>query len=98
MLVETVRDGFDNMVHFFLLFLIITCGYVALGIAQFGYFRPEFKDFDSAFRTLWEMQLGGMMESGELASSKWSHHPLLWLYQMTYMVCAHPQRVCVAAL
>lgn len=29
-----------------------------------------------------DMQLGAMLESGEVASSKWSAHPILWWYQM----------------
>ena len=33
-----------------------------------------------------DMQLGAMLESGEISSSKWSADPILWWYQMTFMV------------
>ena len=86
MLVQTIRIGLDDIIHFVLLFVLVTFGYMVLGMAQFGHFRSEFQDFDSAFRTLWDMQLGSMLGGGTIRSSQWSTDPLLWLYQMTYMV------------
>jgi len=86
MLVQTIRIGLDDIIHFVLLFVLVTFGYMVLGMAQFGHFRSEFQDFDSAFRTLWDMQLGSMLGGGAIRSSQWSTDPLLWLYQMTYMV------------
>jgi len=86
MLVKTMRVGLDDIIHFILLFVLVTFGYMVLGMSQFGHLRPEFQDFDSAFRTLWDMQLGSMLASGAIRSSQWSTDPLLWLYQMTYMV------------
>lgn len=36
MLVKTMKIGLDDMLHFILLFVLITCAYVILGMAQFG--------------------------------------------------------------
>jgi hypothetical protein len=58
MLVKTLRVGLDDLLHFAILFCILVGGYMMLAIAQFGYYRQEFKDGWSSFRTLWEMMLG----------------------------------------
>jgi len=85
-LVKTLKYGLDDTLHFLLLFCIVLGGYIFLGMAQFGHFRPEFRDFDSAFRTLWEMQLGSMLANGATQSQMWSQNPLLAFFQMTYMI------------
>ena len=85
-LVKTLKGGLDDTLHFLLLFCIVLGGYIVLGMAQFGHFKPEFRDFDSSFRSLWEMQLGGMLPSGATPSQYWSSHPALSFFQMTYMI------------
>ena len=85
-LVKTLKVGWDDIVHFLFLFGIVLGGYIVLGMAQFGHFRPEFRDFDSSFRTLWEMQLGAMLANGATPSQFWSANALLSFFQMTYMI------------
>jgi hypothetical protein len=85
-LVKTLKVGLDDTLHFLLLFCVVLGGYMVLGMAQFGHYKPEFRNFDSAFRTLWEMQLGSMLGNGATPSQFWSYDPLLSFFQMTYMV------------
>ena len=54
-LVKTLRVGMDDIVHFVMLCLLVLGAFVALGVAQFGAYREDFKDLESAFRVLWEM-------------------------------------------
>jgi hypothetical protein len=42
-LVQTVIVGLIDLMHFFILFVILLGGYMALGHAQFGWYRTEFK-------------------------------------------------------
>ena len=86
MLVKTLRVGFDDIAHFSFLFSIIVGGYIFLALAQFAHFRTEFQDFESSFRTLWEMLLGNMMSSGATPSMAWTNNPLLFFFQMTYII------------
>jgi hypothetical protein len=44
------------------------------------------QDFESAFRTLWEMMLGQMMENGAIGSSAWTADTFLLFYQISYCV------------
>ena len=37
------HTGFDDLAHFMILFCILVGGYMALGQAQFGWYRSEFK-------------------------------------------------------
>ena len=43
MLVQTLSVGLDDLLHFLILFCILIGGYMALGHAQFGWYRPEFQ-------------------------------------------------------
>jgi hypothetical protein len=43
MLVHTVIVGLNDLTHFFILFVIVIGSYMALGHAQFGWHRTEFK-------------------------------------------------------
>ena len=43
MLVQTLIVGLDDLLHFLILFCILIGGYMALGHAQFGWYRPEFQ-------------------------------------------------------
>ena len=45
----------DDIVHLVMLCLLVLGAFVALGVAQFGAYREDFKDLESAFRVLWEM-------------------------------------------
>jgi hypothetical protein len=42
-LVQTIIVGLNDLLHFTLLFCVLVGGYIALGHAQFGWYRPEFK-------------------------------------------------------
>ena len=42
-LVQTIIVGLIDLLHFALLFCVLVGGYIALGHAQFGWYRPEFK-------------------------------------------------------
>ena len=42
-LVQTIIVGLNDLLHFALLFCVVVGGYIALGVAQFGWYRPEFK-------------------------------------------------------
>jgi hypothetical protein len=42
-LVQTIIVGLNDLLHFALLFCVLVGGYIALGHAQFGWYRPEFK-------------------------------------------------------
>ena len=86
LLVKTIRLGADDIMHFLILCAIIMASFVLLGIAQFGYTRPEFRDGEAGFRTLWEMMLGSMLQSGATLSQTWTHEPLLLMFQIVYVV------------
>jgi len=47
-LVQTIIVGLNDLLHFALLFCVLVGGYIALGHAQFGWYRPEFKVRDSS--------------------------------------------------
>ena len=83
-LVNTIAKAAGDLWHWILLFLMVTFGFMLLGIAQFGSKREEFSSVGTTFETLWEMLLGAMLESGNLPSSTWSSDWLMMTYLLLY--------------
>ena len=44
------------------------------------------QDFESSFRTLWEMMLGSMLGSGQIGSAAWTNDVPLLVYQLSYSI------------
>ena len=86
MLVQTIRKGADDMAHFLVLVAIIMSSFVLLGVAAFGSSRPEFRDGEAGFRTLWEMMLGSMLQNGATLNETWTHQRPLMMFQLIYMI------------
>ena len=85
-LVKTLRAGRDDVLHFLLLCLLVLGGFILQGWAVFGSWRSDFQDLESSFRTLWEILLGNMLESGEIKSNSWTSDPMLFIFQMVYLM------------
>jgi hypothetical protein len=83
-LVNTIAKAAGDLWHWILLFLMVTFGFMLLGIAQFGSKKEEFSSVGTTFETLWEMLLGAMLESGDLPSSTWSFDLLMMTYLLLY--------------
>jgi hypothetical protein len=85
-LVKTLRVGMDDVLHFALLCLLVLGAFMLQGLVLFGSWRSDFQDLESSFRALWEMMLGNMLESGEIKSSAWTSDPMLFVFQMVYLL------------
>ena len=76
-LVETIIVGLNDLLHFALLFCVLVGGYIALGHAQFGWYRPEFKV--RAFSILGQMLLNLSFEISFLLQPPTDLLPFIFL-------------------
>ena len=70
--------------HFILLLVALLAGFIALGVAQFGAVREEFSSPGKLFEALWDILIGGVLDSGDLASDAWTNNALMTIYLIVY--------------